>query len=79
MMKRNDKKLGRCHFGLFVNQVDDIACQEQRKISGISFNNAVGLILINMILFVNNVRKKNKKEEEKIMLFSDKFSKNFLT
>jgi hypothetical protein len=59
--------------------VDDIACQEQRKISGISFNNAVGLILINMILFVNNVRKKNKKEEEKIMLFSDKFSKNFLT
>jgi hypothetical protein len=59
--------------------VDDIACQEQRKIPGISFNNAVGLILINMILFVNNVRKKNKKEEEKIMLFSDKFSKNFLT
>jgi hypothetical protein len=52
MMKRNDKKLGRCHFGLFVNQVDDIACQEQRKISGISFNNAVGLILISKYDFV---------------------------
>jgi hypothetical protein len=77
-MKRSDKKLGRCHFGLFVKQVDDIACQEQRKISGLSFNNAVRLILIIVILFANNVRKKNKKEEKK-NLFSDKFSKNFLT
>jgi hypothetical protein len=64
MMKRSDKKLGRCHFGLFVKQVDDIACQEQRKISGLSFNNAVRLILIIVILFANNVRK-NKKEEKK--------------
>jgi hypothetical protein len=70
MMKRSDKKLGRCHFGLFVKQVDDIACQEQRKISGLSFNNAVRLILIIVILFANNVRK-NKKEEKKIYFLTN--------